>query len=75
VNYLNPTFSVTMPGGKAPWPFDEERKRDMAIEETHWYEKCNVCGAAVVVSGRRFKPAHEDPRDAGRPRQRICFWR
>jgi hypothetical protein len=73
MKYLGGSFSIIMPGGATPWPFDAEREQD--LNSTHWYLTCPVCEAQVFVNTRRRYPAHTDARDAGRPRKRVCFWK
>lgn len=63
MKYLGGSFSLVMPGGKTPWPF--ERPAPLPLEV------CAACGAWADPAER----SHAHGADASRPRKRVCFWR
>lgn len=68
--YQDPSFTVPMPGGNN-WPFEaDSRSRQRRLEAVVGRITCALCGGQPIAGH-----PHEDARDAGRTRRRICFGR
>jgi len=69
--FQEPRFSVPMPGGDRPWPFEvmaRSRRRRLAVQAPKPFGLCPVCGHVGA-------PGHYDERDTARVRRRVCFGR
>ena len=70
--FQEPRFSVPMPGGDRPWPFEvvsrSRLRRVAAQSQVELYYTCSVCGNVGA-------PGHYDARDTARVRRRVCFGR